>query len=137
MKKHILERNTKQKKIILEELKKVKTHPTADSIFRMARKRMPAISFGTVYRNLNSLKEGKQITELTNGKYSCRYDGNTDTHYHYYCMDCKKVFDVDKPVLKELNKTMSDKSGFQINYHRINFYGKCRECQSCKIKKGG
>ena len=130
MKKPISKRNTKQKKIILEELKKVKTHPMADSIFRMVRKRMPTISFGTVYRNLNSLKEEQQIIELTNGKYSCRYDGNTDTHYHYYCLDCKRVFDVDKPVLKELNKIMSDKSGFKINYHMINFYGKCRECKS-------
>ncbi|MCQ9206548.1 MAG: transcriptional repressor [Omnitrophica bacterium] len=130
MKNYPSKRDTKQKRIILEELKKVKTHPTADFIFRMGRKRMSTISFGTVYRNLNTLKEEKQITELTNGKYSCRYDGNTDIHYHYYCLDCKRVFDVDKPVLKELNKKMSDNSGFEINYHRINFYGKCRECKS-------
>ncbi len=130
MKSNISKRNTKQKRIILEELSNVKTHPTADSVFKMARKRMPAISFGTVYRNLNSLKEETRITEITIVKYSCRYDGNTDIHYHYYCLDCNRVFDVDKPLLKELNKIMSDNSGFEINYHRINFYGKCRECKS-------
>jgi hypothetical protein len=48
-------RITKQRQLILEELKKVVTHPTADEIYRMVRERMPRVSLGTVYRNLETL----------------------------------------------------------------------------------
>ena len=48
-------RLTNQRKIILEELRAVTTHPTADEVYGMVRKRMPRISLGTVYRNLEVL----------------------------------------------------------------------------------
>lgn len=129
MEKEILRRTTRQRKLILEELRKVKTHPTADSLFRAARRRLPSVSFGTVYRNLNLLKDEGQILELTCGKYSCRYDGDTKNHYHFFCLKCKKVFDLDEPILKDLDKKVSRKSGMNIKYHRIDFYGYCKDCK--------
>lgn len=129
MEKEILRRATRQRKLILEELRKVKTHPTADSLFRAARRRLPSVSFGTVYRNLNLLKDEGQILELTCGKYSCRYDGDTKNHYHFFCLKCKKVFDLDEPILKDLDKKVSRKSGMNIKYHRIDFYGYCKDCK--------
>lgn len=129
MKREILRRTTKQRKIILEELMKVKTHPTADSLFRMVRRRLTNISFGTVYRNLNLLKDEGRILELTCGKYSCRYDGDTKNHCHFFCLECKNVFDLDEPILKDLDKKISIKSGMNIKYHRIDFYGYCKGCK--------
>lgn len=129
MKKEILRRKTKQRNVILEELRKVKTHPTADSVFRMVRRRLPSISFGTVYRNLSFLRDQGQVLELTCGKYSCRYDGETRSHYHFFCLDCQKVFDLHTSVLKNLDERITQKSGFQVRYHRINFYGYCKDCK--------
>lgn len=129
MKKKISQRNTKQRKVILEELQKVKTHPTADSVFKMVRRKIPAISFGTVYRNLNLLKDEGRILELTQGKYGCRYDGNPKIHYHLFCLSCEGVFDSKQEVLKDLNRKARRASGFLVKYHRINFYGYCRECK--------
>ena len=42
-------RLSKQRKVILEELRKVKSHPTADEVYDMVRKIIPRISLGTVY----------------------------------------------------------------------------------------
>ena len=127
--KKILRRQTKQRNTILEELKKVKTHPAADSLFKLVRKRLPQISFGTVYRNLNLLRDQGQILELSCGRHSCRYDGTTKNHYHFFCLNCKKVFDIDEPVIKSLDKKIGGKSGFKVEYHRIDFYGYCRDCK--------
>ena len=129
MKKEILRRTTKQRSIILEELRKVKTHPTADIIFMMVRKKIPSISFGTVYRNLNLLRDEGQILELACGKYRCRYDGTVKTHYHSICLECEKVFDLEEPLLKNLDTKISKKSNFEIKYHRIDFYGYCQDCK--------
>ena len=57
-------RMTRQRMVILEELRKVKTHPTADELYAMVRTRMPRISLGTVYRNLDFLTESKEILKL-------------------------------------------------------------------------
>lgn len=130
MKKEILRRTTKQRRVILEELRKVKTHPSADAIFIMVRKKLPSISFGTVYRNLNLLRDEGQIIELACGKYRCRYDGTIKNHYHFICLKCERVFDLDEPILKKLDNKLSKKSKFQIKYHRMDFYGYCRECKS-------
>lgn len=128
MKEKVL-RNSRQRNIILEELKKLKTHPTADTIFEIVRRKIPKISFGTVYRNLNLLREQNQILELTSGRYSCRYDGNTNNHYHFVCKICGKVFDLDISLIKNLEKQIEKKSGFFVDNHRLEFYGKCKNCK--------
>ena len=48
-------RMTRQRKLILEELRRMKSHPTADEIYSMVREKLPRISLGTVYRNLQLL----------------------------------------------------------------------------------
>lgn len=129
MKKQILRRTTKQRSVILEELRKVKTHPTADVVFKMVRRKLPSVSFGTIYRNLNLLRDQGHILELFCGKYSCRYDGNIKNHYHFFCIKCRKVFDIDEPILNNLDSKVSKKLGFTVKYHRVDFYGHCRGCR--------
>ncbi len=49
------------------------SHPTADWIYQHARKKMPHISLGTVYRNLNTLTGEGLLQEITNTKGLSRY----------------------------------------------------------------
>ncbi|MCM8803740.1 MAG: transcriptional repressor [Candidatus Omnitrophica bacterium] len=133
MGKEIKRRNTKQRKAILEELKKLKTHPTSYTLFRILKRKFPKISLGTIYRNLNILKEEGKILELTGGKYGCHYDGCTEQHYHFFCIGCNNVFDLEIPVFKGLDKKVSKKGGIEVKYHRLDFYGYCQNCK----KKGG
>ena len=67
-------RMTRQRMVILEELRKVKTHPTADELYAMVRTRMPRISLGTVYRNLDFLTESKEILKLESAGSIRRFD---------------------------------------------------------------
>ena len=94
----------------------------------MVRKRIPSISFGTVYRNLRILKELGLVMELDYGKSFSRFDGNTDNHYHFRCLECDRVFDVEKSVNRKLDQRLCQKSGFQVDYHRLEFYGRCNDC---------
>jgi Fur family ferric uptake transcriptional regulator len=55
---------TRQRKVILEELLKQNAHPSADEIYHMVRRRMPRISLGTVYRNLEVLANMDKIQKL-------------------------------------------------------------------------
>lgn len=136
MSREIRRRATRQKAVILRELCKVKNHPTADMIFRMARRRLPNISFGTVYRNLSLLKEEGKVLELSSGRYSCRYDATVDNHYHFVCNCCGEVIDIDSPVLKGIDEMISRKSGMRVDYHRMDFFGACGSCKAGNGKGG-
>ncbi|PKN21112.1 MAG: transcriptional repressor, partial [Deltaproteobacteria bacterium HGW-Deltaproteobacteria-3] len=75
-------RITKQRQIILDELCSVTSHPTADVLYQMVRKRLPKISLGTVYRNLEIMSECGIIQKLDIGGTQKRFDGAPHIHYH-------------------------------------------------------
>jgi len=125
-------RLTTQRQIILEELAKVKTHPTASELYDMVRKRLPRIGLGTVYRNLDLMAESGMILKLEVGGTQKRYDAITDDHYHIRCSMCDKVDDVDIPVITDLIESAAKKSSYEILGHHIEFTGLCPECQHSK-----
>ena len=121
-------RMTRQRKIILEELRKVDTHPSADEVYEMVRKRLPRISLGTVYRNLEILSKSGAIQKLEPGCSLKRFDGNPHEHYHIRCIQCDRV--VDAHVDIDLNFTNEDRgdSDFRIIGHKLEFIGLCPKC---------
>ena len=123
------QRVTKQKTAILEILRSVETHPTAEWVYQEARKRIPGISLGTVYRNLNQLRDNNEILELNYGSCQSRFDGRKENHYHFTCLSCGKVYDVHMPVIKSIETKAKAASGFMVTGHRLEYYGICSECQ--------
>lgn len=122
-------RMTKQKRVILEVLKNTKSHPTADWVYDKVRKKIPNISLGTVYRNLNILKSQGEIIELSYGKGFSRFDGNSSRHYHFTCEHCGKILDVETPPpFAEIEEDITRKLGVSIKRHRLEFYGACSDC---------
>lgn len=125
-------RMTKQRRIILDVLRSTTSHPTADWLYEKVKDKIPNISLGTVYRNLNILKEMNEIMELNYGSTYSRFDGNPQNHYHFVCERCGRVFDIDEEVHREMDRRVEEKTGFTVRYHRMEFYGTCRECQNEK-----
>ncbi|ADL08848.1 Fur family transcriptional regulator [Thermosediminibacter oceani] len=122
-------RNTRQRALILEVLRSTRVHPTADWIYEKVKKKIPNISLGTVYRNLATLKKMGEIMELNYGSKNSRYDGKPENHYHFVCLECGQTFDVeDLPVNRELDKEVADRNGWEVFYHRLEFYGLCGDC---------
>jgi len=125
-----LMRLTTQRQIILEELAKVKTHPTASEIYDMVRKRLPRIGLGTVYRNLELMAENGIILKLETAGAQKRFDATTAPHYHIRCSRCGRVDDIDVPVRPELDEAAQQASDYRIFGHHVEFSGVCPECQS-------
>ncbi|OFZ54045.1 MAG: hypothetical protein A2328_02895, partial [Bdellovibrionales bacterium RIFOXYB2_FULL_36_6] len=91
---------TKQRQIILNILRSLHSHPTADDLYMLARKEMPNISLGTVYRNLNLLAEKGDIIAIQHAGQRKRFDGNHNPHYHFKCLSCGGVYDL--PIDRDL-----------------------------------
>lgn len=119
---------TRQRKVILEELKKVKTHPSADEVYEMVRRRLPRISLGTVYRNLEILSRLGEIQRLELGGSLKRFDGNPKSHYHIRCLGCDRVDDVMVGPLNNIENKVCELTDYEVIGHRLEFLGFCRRC---------
>jgi len=121
-------RLTSQRQVILEELQKVTSHPTASDVFDIVRKRLPRIGLGTVYRNLDLLAERGVIKKLEVGGEQKRFDGDTSPHYHIRCVKCNRVEDIFIERLGELEKSAASCCDYKILDHHVQFSGICSKC---------
>jgi len=124
-----MERLTCQKKITLDYLKSVKTHPTAEQVYHEVQKKLPQISQATVYRILNNFND-KDLVRIIPVKGTAHFDADTSVHAHFICEQCNKVYDVFDVCDKcDFLKNKKLKVG-KINSYKIYFYGKCKKCLS-------
>ncbi len=129
-------RITSQREIILEELQRLKTHPTADELYEVVKKRLPRISIATVYRNLERLSEAGMIHKLEYGGRQKRFDGDTSPHSHVVCVRCGRISDVETRDDMEILDIVVDSKGYQILKCGVQFEGICPFCQErSKSKK--
>lgn len=125
--------NTFQRQVILEELAKVKSHPTADEVYELARKRLPNISLGTVYRNLEWMTDNQIILKIDIAGRKKRFDYNTVKHYHMRCNKCGAVCDIEFSQLSDMEEQLNALIGVSgIEDFNIEFKGKCKNCISKK-----
>ncbi len=122
----IKRRNTKQRAIIYDILTSTDIHPTADWIYEKAKKFIPNISLGTVYRNLNILKEEGKIIEIQDSKQS-RFDAKTQPHYHFKCEKCGGLYDIEKEEV--LISTNLEEKGYQLKDAFVILKGICYKCK--------
>lgn len=118
-----------QREVILEELKKVITHPTADEIYMIVRKIIPNISLGTVYRNLELLSDLGEIDKLEFGNNQKRFDGNIIKHEHLICEKCNSIRDIIPKGIKNLNSNLDEfilKN--RLKSYKLILTGLCEEC---------
>lgn len=126
-------RNTIQRKIILETLQPMRSHPTIDELHNEVVKEFPAISKTTIYRNLRVLAQNGLIQRILLPDGLERYDGQIHNHYHFQCDTCGLIFDVEINYLNELETAVAQKYGFAIQAHDIVFKGLCDKCQVCEV----
>lgn len=120
---------TNQRRVILEELQKHYDHPTADEIYAEVRSKLPKVSLGTVYRNLDQMSESGMILKLE-GAGQKRFDPNPNPHPHFRCTSCGCVEDIDAdvnpPVIKGDASWAKERT---IKGVMVEFFGLCKKCQ--------
>ena len=121
-------RNTRQRQVILEELQRAASHPTAVGLFELVRRRLPKTSLGTVYRNLELLVRMGAVQKLE-FEGEARFDGNVERHDHLRCVGCGRVDDLFGPPLDLSGGESDDLCGYEILGHRLEFFGLCPTCR--------
>ncbi len=126
-KKHPAIRLTPQRLAILDYLEGNKAHPSASDIYEAISQKYPTISFATVYNTVGSLKEKKQVLELSIDPQKKRFDPNTEPHHHLMCIECKAIIDIHRNF--PLDLTERERCDFEIIGSHVDFYGVCPKCK--------
>ena len=124
---------TRQRQTILNVVLSMRSHPRADEIYEQVRKKMPNISLGTVYRNLELLSKAGLIRKIEFAGHQKRFDFNLNEHAHIHCKICGKALDVPANVSLKIPANIEKTTGFSDVECCVEFIGICPDCR--KIKK--
>jgi len=124
-------RTTLQRQKILEYLKSVRTHPTAETIYLNVKKDLPSLTLATVYRNLNLLFQLGKIKRLEiNSEF--RFDAHTKPHQHLVCKTCGSISDLFHDLNLDNFENKVNNNGFDIHSFDLMVYGICKSCKGGK-----
>ncbi|MGM5484447.1 MAG: Fur family transcriptional regulator [Nanobdellota archaeon] len=116
-------RMTNQRMKILEYLRSVRCHPTAEQVYEEVKKELPAITLATVYRNLNVLvEEGRALRFKIDNEF--RFDADTENHIHFLCKETGEIYDIkDEHVFDMIKKRLGN--DYSIDSAKIILRGRC------------
>lgn len=118
---------TPQRYAILQYLEGNTSHPSAENIYLAVKRQFPMISFATVYKTLEMLKQRGDVLELTIDPDRKRYDPDTEQHHHLICTRCSHITDIKADY--EVQVPDDEKGSYEITGNHIEFYGICPECK--------
>ena len=122
-------RNTVQRRIVLDAVVALRNHPTAEAVYEAVTKKYPAISRATVYRNLSLLSEQGLLRHIAVPDAADRFDHTVSPHYHIKCKKCGCIHDIPMPYLSNIDGAAGDMASFTEISHDILFYGVCPDCK--------
>ena len=125
-------RNTVQRAIIEDELRRLANHPTADEVYEAVHVEHPSIGRATVYRTLGKLSDEGRIGRVRINNGADRFDHQTFAHYHVRCVCCGRVDDVMAPVLEGIDEAAAAVSEYRIVGYTLQFDGVCPACQAAE-----
>ncbi|MCZ7572734.1 MAG: transcriptional repressor [Ardenticatenaceae bacterium] len=121
---------TAQRAAVLEVLRaEPEQHPDAHAIYQAVRRLLPQVSLGTIYRTLSVLREAGLIRELEYGSEISRYEVVETPHYNIICMECGRIGNIHLAPFADLSNRVAAHTPFEVLGHRLEFYGRCPECQ--------
>ena len=121
-----LRRNSRQRMLVYDAVKASHEHPNAEEVYQVVKQRLPDISLGTVYRNLNSLVEAGRVRRVSIPGKADRFDHTLGWHSHLYCNCCGGVVDADVDE-KQVMKLVRNQKGV-VQDCAVVLFGLCEAC---------
>jgi Fur family peroxide stress response transcriptional regulator len=123
---------THQRQVLYEVMKTMPGHPSPEEVYARVKKRIPAISLATVYKNIHLFVERGVLKEVSMHHGSLRVELNSHQHHHMVCSQCKAITDIEEKDLGVLPVPQSLPGGFQAERYAIDVIGICASCQKAK-----
>ena len=130
-----MENYSKQKSEIMQVIKDLQNHPTAEQIYFFVKQKDPAISRSTVYRNLKRFASKGEIAQITipNGPARFEYLGDHEKHGYIICENCGEIFNFYYHF-EELKKSILEQTKVEMFDNEVMAKGICENCLKLQKK---
>ena len=120
-------RLTGPRRTLAEALLTLGDHFAAEELLQAA----PGVGRATVFRTLRMLQDSGLVCQvvLDDGRTVYRL-GSEEHHHHVVCSDCGAVADVSSARLEKALGAISVETGYEVDAHRLELYGRCADCQA-------
>lgn len=115
---------------VLQVIEQEGEHLDPAEILTRAQTIHPAIGRATVYRTLEMLTQLGIVRPIYVGEHGPTYIRAEGGHHHLVCSSCGKVMDFEQCVADQMVQELTERFGFQIKSHLLEFYGLCLHCQA-------
>ena len=118
-------RVTPSRLAVLAAVLRQRGHFAVDDILRQ----VPNVGRATAFRTMKLLCELGIVCRvlLEDGSLHYRLSGRGH-HHHLVCVSCGGVQDMDDCAVSDLVRELSRSTGYQIEGHWLEFYGRCASC---------
>lgn len=120
---------THQRQVLYEVMKTMRGHPSPEEVYARVRKKVPAISLATVYKNIHLFVESGVFREVSMHHGSVRVEMNGTPHHHMVCSKCRTITDVGERELGLVATRRRLAGGFMVERYSVDAIGICAACQ--------
>ncbi|MDA0269437.1 MAG: Fur family transcriptional regulator [Chloroflexi bacterium] len=120
-------RLTGPRRALLEVMSGLGDHFAADDVVNAA----PAVGRATVFRTLKLLQDLDVVCQVVLEDGATAYRLAPDEHHHHLlCVECSEMRDFSSDDLEAVIAEVARRTGFTVEAHRFEVYGRCPACQA-------
>ena len=122
---------TPQRRAVLKLIVQSHDHFTPATLHERVKREYPGIGIVTIYRTIEMLSDlGLICCVYGEGNYRSYLIRRPEAHHHHLvCSGCKKVIEFTDCDIDELEQRLSRKTGFMIEGHLLEVWGRCPDCR--------
>ena len=121
-------RLTHQRLEIYRELVMSVDHPSAETLHKRLRQKIPTISLDTVYRTLTTLAGHGLINKVDTIESQARFEATLLRHHHLICNRCKEIIDFQWEFIDAVPLPEEIRGWGRIDDKNVVACGVCTKC---------
>lgn len=125
-----MQRMTKQRQAVLDELTRVTDFRSAQQIFEDLHSQGHRVGLATVYRSLQGLAEDGRVDTLRSSDGESLYRSCTSNHHHHHlvCRECGFTKEIEQSQIESWVTRVAQAHGFTGVEHSLELFGTCSTC---------
>ena len=125
-----MQRLTKQRQAVLDELTRVTDFRSAQQIFEDLHSQGHRVGLATVYRSLQGLAEDGRVDTLRSSDGESLYRSCTSNHHHHHlvCRECGFTEEIEQSQIESWVTRVAQAHGFTGVEHSLELFSTCSTC---------